>query len=154
MKIKELPIAPEGITPLQAIAVLEGIISKYTIQNIRNEIFRKENETAKLNLEETHGKYSWWSTRDDEPILKIKKSFESRAEALAYLKRHCLEKPEFKKTSFATSERFAKTLCSLTCTGEIDGVGYEVEANYTRDGLPTKKCRVVPIVSYSVACHL
>lgn len=154
MKLPQLPTAPENITPLQAAALLEPLVSAYTLRCIRNELFQKEHPEAKAALEKIHDKYSWWSSRDGEPVIQLSKSFDNRADALAYLKLHSLEKPEFKKTSYATSEGLPKTQCDLTCTGEIEGVTYELEASYTRDGLPTKKCRVVESVSYSVACDV
>lgn len=154
MKLPELPTAPENITALEAVALLEPLVSCYTLKSIRNEIFAKEHVGAKAAIEAIHGKYSWWGTRDGEPVLQLSKSFENRTEALAYLKEHGLEKPEFKKESYATSEGFPRTQCSLTCTEEIEGVTYELKASYTRDGLPTKKCRVVPCVTYSVACDV
>ena len=154
MKLPELPIIPENITALEAVAKLEGLVSSYTLKSIRNEIFQKEHPEALVALTAIHGRCCWWSTRDGEPVITASRSFENRAEALAYLKEKGLANPEFKKISYATSEGFPKTLCSLTCKGEIEGVDYEFEANYTRDGLPTKKCRVVPCVSYSVACDV
>jgi len=154
MKLPELPTAPENITPLEAVALLKPLVSSYTLKNIRNEIFQKEHVEAKVKLEQIHDGYSWWSSREEEPVLQLSKSFENRAEALAYLKEHGLEKPKFEKASYATNEGFPKTKCSLTCTEEIEGVTYELKANYTRDGLPTKKCRVVTCVTYSVACDV
>ena len=154
MKLPQLPTIPENITPLQAAALLEPLVSSYTLKNIRNEIFQREHPEAKAALEKIHDKFSWWGTREGEPIIQLSKSFVNRTEALAYLKEHGLEKPEFKKTSYATNDGFPKTQCTLTCTGEIEGVTYEIEASYTRDGLPTKKCRVVPQVTYTVACDV
>jgi hypothetical protein len=154
MKLPELPTTPENITPLEAVALLEPLISSYTLKSIRNEIFQKEHVEAKVKLEQIHDRYSWWNTRDGEPVLQLSKSFENRTEALAYIKEKELHIPEFKKTSYATSEGLPKTLCSLTCKGEVEGVDYEFEANYTRNGLPTKNCRVIPCVTYSVACDV
>jgi hypothetical protein len=143
---------PTEITIDQAIATLENVVNKYTIDSIKKQIYQKDHEKQKEAFEDKYG-WSYWSTLNEQPQLSYSKSFEGRTEALAWIKEEKLGPPTFEKIAFACSEGTPRTLCSLKCSGVLDGVLFEIVANYYRDGLPTKKCRVVPSVSYSVVCN-
>lgn len=142
---------PTEITIDQAIATLENVISKYAINLIKSQIYQKDHEKQKEEFESRYG-WSYWSTRNEQQHLSYSKSFSDRTGALAWIKEEKLGPPTFEKMAFASSEGTPRTLCSLKCQGILDGVPFEITANYYRDGLPTKKCRVVPSVSYSVVC--
>ena len=141
------------VSPETAVQALEGIVSQYTLNSIRSQIFQKAHEEEKKNFEE---KYCWsyWSTHNEKTFIHTSKSFEDRAMAMKWINEERLGEPKFSKMSYATSEGLPKTLCTLKCVGEFEGIPFEIEANYTRDGLPTKKCRVVSSINYSVACEV
>jgi len=64
------------------------------------------------------------------------------------------EIPELKKQGYCDQKGDPKTSCEYTCWKEYKGVKVKITYSYTREGLPTNSCRVVPSISYSVACDL
>lgn len=154
MKPLPNPNEQEETAIMQAMEILKEEISIYTMTLIKNEIFEKKHNETQIKLEKIYKTISWWQQGEDQRILRIEKRCESRSEALNYISSHNLKNPEFQKTCYATKKGDPITRCALTCKGEIEGVGYEIEVSYTRGGLPTRKCRIVEQLSYAIACDL
>ena len=143
-----------AISPDEAVKALESFISNYTLNSIRTQLFQHDHRDEKRNFEEKYNCWCYWTNRQEKTLIASSKSFDDRAAAMAWIKEKDLGEPEFSKFSFATNSGEPKTMCTLKCVGEFEGVDFEIEANYTRDGLPTSNCKVVASTSYSVVCEL
>lgn len=143
-----------NISPEEAVKALESFVSNYTLNSIRTQLFQYDHQDEKRNFEEKYGCWSYWTCRKEKTMIATSKSFDDRAAAMAWIKERGLGDPEFSKMSFATNSGEPKTMCTLKCVGEFEGIPFEIEANYTRDGLPTTNCKVVASTNYSVVCEL
>lgn len=142
------------ITIDQALDVIKDLVSEYTLNSIKGQLYQKKHEKQKEAFDKKYNSWSYWSSRDGQSIIVFNRTFEDRNEALAWIKKEELGSATFEKMAFADSKGEARTLCSLKCNGYFEDVPFEIVANYYRDGLPTKKCKVVPSISYSVVCDV
>lgn len=147
-------IATQEITASEAIDILAEKFGKdsYKIKSLRLDLAKFEAQDVLERFRELHSN-AWWGY-GEELVIKTSRSFKDRKEAMAWITSLELGEPEFEKTSFCDSEGSPQTECTLTVKAEFEGLPYEVQATYTRPGMSTAHCKVVPRTSYSVVCDL
>lgn len=144
----------QSITTEEAIAHLATIFGEdnYRINNLRKEL--KQHEAAPI-LERFRDAYDqgWWTYGGDLTIRSTK-SFGTRTEAKEWLDGLGFLNQEFSKHSYCNSDGSPMTECTLKAEGVFEEIPFTIEATYTRPGMSTANCKVVPHTSYSVVCSI
>jgi hypothetical protein len=141
------------ITASQALDILEETFKKepYRITALR--IALKQLEAAPI-MERFIELYDqgWWGF--GELQLKCSMDFPDRTAAMKWMVDHGHDAPEFSKHSYCDGEGSPRTQCILSTEGQFEGIPSRIEACYSRSGMSTTKCRVVPKTSYCVVCDI
>jgi hypothetical protein len=155
MKLSELPAAPENITALEAIAVLADTFGEnsYRLQVLRKELAELEMKPLLDRFRKEYNGSGWW-VYGPEIAIKASRTFDDRPSAVAWLKNKGFNEPEFSKMSFCNDDGTPMTECTLTARGSFEDVPFTIEANYTREGIATKHCKVVAKIQYQVQCDI
>jgi hypothetical protein len=154
MKLPKLPDAPENVSLMEAIAVIAAAFGEdvYRVRILRKEIAEADLQPVLDRFRDEY-EVGWWEYGNDIAI-KCSRTFDDRTSAVKWLKEKGFNEPEFAKTSFCKDDGTPMTECTLTAHGSFEDIPFTVEANYTREGIATKHCKVVAKVQYSVQCDI
>lgn len=155
--LPQYPLTVPDISVIEALAVLKSQeYNNYHLDNLRKELFRKQHANHQEQASKFFKLSLSWHVDEENAYLYGYKSHESREHLLDWLKEMNLVLPEkMQKSAHARSDGTSYTICSYKVPTKFLGFDVEIEASYTREGLPTAtKCRVVPRVSYEVVCDL
>lgn len=134
-----------------------GVGIEYTMNTLKGHVFRHEHLHFLQETKDTFpGFYVAWNYENE---LSASKEFANREDCIEAIKSFDFDPSiEVLKRSQANSDGEPTTTLSYQykVNLEIEGVSIPVHVRfeYSRKGLPTTKCRVVPSIVYDVVCDL